>query len=65
MRICREDRSTQNKRVPVPLCSPQILHSLTRDRTWATELSGGGSRSCSEAGVVVVAVIVVGIVLIE
>jgi hypothetical protein len=41
MRICRGNRSTRRKPAPVPLCSPQMPHDLTRARTWATAV---GSR---------------------
>jgi hypothetical protein len=35
-RIHRVNESIQRKPTPVPLCSPQIPHDLTWDRTWAT-----------------------------
>jgi hypothetical protein len=35
-KIVRENRSTGEKPVPVPLCPPQIPHGLTRDRTRAS-----------------------------
>jgi hypothetical protein len=41
MRIGRGKRNTQGKPAPVPLCSPQIPHDLTWDRTWAAAV---GSR---------------------
>jgi hypothetical protein len=41
MWIGRRNRSTQRKRAPVPLCSPQIPHDLIRARTRATAM---GSR---------------------
>jgi hypothetical protein len=36
--IGRGNRSTGRRRVPVPLCPPQIPHVLTRDRTRASAL---------------------------
>jgi hypothetical protein len=35
MQIDRGNRSTRRKPAPVPLCSPQIPHDLTRARTRA------------------------------
>jgi hypothetical protein len=36
MKLTAENRSTREKPVTLPLCPPQILHGLTRDRTRAS-----------------------------
>jgi hypothetical protein len=35
MKIGRDSRSTRRKRAPVPFCSPQVPHNMTRARTRA------------------------------
>jgi hypothetical protein len=40
MKLTRENRQLGEKPVPVPLCPPQILHGLTRDRTRASAVRG-------------------------
>jgi hypothetical protein len=50
MGIDRGYQSTQRKPAPVPFFPPQIPHDLTRDRTWAAELSGGRGGCCSISG---------------
>jgi hypothetical protein len=40
MKLTGENRRTRGKTVPVPLCTPQITHELSRDRTRASAVGG-------------------------